>query len=68
MKIKVSVAVDRSFEDEITVFKKTYEDGDIAEFMKLEAGYLEKLVGVTKEHGKTGDSFQVAYSVLVEVE
>lgn len=68
MKIKLSIAVDKSFEDEITVLQKTYEDGDIAEFMKVESDYLEKLLDITKKYGNSGISFQVSFAVKVEVE
>ena len=68
MNIKVTIAVDKSFEDEIKVLQKTYEDGDIAEFMKVEGDYLEKLLDITKKYGNSGNSFQVSFAVKVEVE
>lgn len=68
MGIKVMIGIDKSFEDEVRVLQKTYEDGDISEFMRVESDYLEKLIEITKKHGKTGDSFQVSFAVVVEVE
>ena len=68
MGIKVIIAVDKSFEDEVRILQKTYEDGDVADFMRVESDYLEKLIEITKKHGKTGDSFQVSFAVVVEVE
>lgn len=68
MKINVKVAIDKSFDDDLRILTKEYEDGDVAEFMKIEGDYIESLIKITKEHGSSGDSFQVSYAVLVEVE
>lgn len=65
--IKIAITIDKSFADEIVQFGKTYEKGDLLEFMKIEGEYLDKLVAITKENGKAGDSFTVSFDIEVEV-
>ena len=60
-----TVVIDKSF-DESSGFMKTLESGDFETFFEEEGKYLDRLVGIANEHGKSGDKFTVTYTVTVE--
>ena len=62
--MKAKVDISKSF-DEGKAFSKEWNQGDFEEFFKDEGEYLDKLCGIAKEHGKSGDSFTVTYTVKV---
>lgn len=63
--MKGKVKIEKSF-DNTRDFSKDLENGDFEEFFQEEGKYLDKLVSVAKEHGNSGDTFTVIYTVTVE--
>jgi len=59
------VTIEKTF-DEAKAFSKELENGDFETFFKEEGEYLDKLVGIMKEKGESGDEFTVTYTVTVK--
>lgn len=62
--MKAKITIEKSFDDGLG-FSKDWENGDFEEFMQKEGEYLDRLAATTQEHGRTGDSFKVVYTVEV---
>ena len=60
------ITIEKSF-DKGSRFSKKIEDGDIEEFFRKEGEYLERLSKTLQEHGQSGESFTVTYTVEVTV-
>ena len=62
--MKAVITITKSF-DEGKEFSKTWEVGDLEEFLKDEGQYLDKLCNILAEHGNDGDKYTVTYTVEV---
>lgn len=63
--MKGTVTIEKTF-DKTSGFCKELDEGDFKEFFTEEGEYLDNLVEILQEHGKSGEGFTVTYTVIVE--